>query len=234
VAASGLYIGAENHVFTFTVAGTGTVGNGDLQLEVSDESGDVVGTVNVGDGYAAGDTIEVSDGLKIAVSMGDLNLGDSFQVEVFATTDTSGFLAAAGMNAFFSGTSAAAMRVSSDILDAPDRIAAAWGEELTDNVGALRLASLQERALDDLAGMTPSEYYQRLVANLGEEVASKQSRQENVEAMLQNLQQQKNDLSSVNINDEAALLLVFQQMFQAVAKYLTSLQTTLTTLIDLM
>ena len=34
----------------------------------------------------------------------------------------------------------------------------------------------------------------------------------------------------MNINDEAALLLVFQQMFQAAAKYLNSLQTTLTTL----
>ena len=38
--------------------------------------------------------------------------------------------------------------------------------------------------------MTPGEYYQRLVANLGQEVASKESRQENVEAMLQNLQKQ--------------------------------------------
>ncbi len=234
VAVSGLYTGAENHVFTFTVAGAGAVGNGALQLQVSDENGDVVSTVNVGDGYAAGETIVVSDGLKIAVSTGALNLGDNFQVEVFATTDTSGFLAAAGMNAFFSGASASEMRVSSDILDAPDRIAAAWGANLTDNAGALRLASLQDTALDELDGMTPSEYYQRIVANLGEDVAAKQSRQENVEAMLQNLQQQKNDLSSVNINDEAALLLVFQQMFQAVAKYLTSLQATLTTLIDLM
>ena len=44
----------ENHVFTFTVAGTGAVGNGDLQLDVTDENGDVVGTVNVGAGMPPG------------------------------------------------------------------------------------------------------------------------------------------------------------------------------------
>ena len=38
------------------------------------------------------------------------------------------------------------MEVSSDILDAPDRIATAWGADLTDNAGALRLAALQEEA----------------------------------------------------------------------------------------
>jgi flagellar hook-associated protein FlgK len=37
----------------------------------------------------------------------------------------------------------------------------------------------------------------------------------------------------VNINDEAAQMLVFQQMFQAAAKYLSTLQTTMTALMDI-
>jgi hypothetical protein len=77
-------------------------------------------------GYAAGDVVELNSGIRISVGMGQLNDGDSFEVEAFATTDTSGFLAAAGMNAFFSGSSASEMRVSSDIIDAPDRIATAF------------------------------------------------------------------------------------------------------------
>jgi len=51
--------------------------------------------------------------------------------------------------------------------------------------------------------------------------------------MLQNLQKQRDDLSAVNINDEAAQLLVFEQMFQAAAKYLSGLQMTMTTLLDI-
>lgn len=232
VSVSGLYTGQENHVFTFTVAGSGSVGNGALQLNVTDEDGEMVGTLNIGTGYAAGETIELDNGLKIAVGMGELNAGDSFQVQALATTDTSGFLAAAGMNAFFSGASAIDMQVCREILDAPDRIATAFGGDLADNVGALRLAAVRDEMREDLAGMTPGEYYQKIVADLGQQVALKEARQENVEVMRQNLLKQRDDLSAVNINDEAAQMLLLQQMFQAVAKYLSSLQTTMTALMD--
>ena len=50
---------------------------------------------------------------------------------------------------------------------------------------------------------------------------------------MQNLQKRRDDVSSVNINDEAAQLLVFEKMFQAVARYLNTLQTTMTTLMDM-
>jgi flagellar hook-associated protein 1 FlgK len=233
VSVSGLYSGDKNHVFTFTAAGGGSVGNGSLRLDITDENGDVVGTANIGSGYAAGDAIVLNNGLKIAVGRGELNAGDSFQVEAFATTDTSGFLAAAGMNTFFSGASASAMQVCSDVLDSPGRIATALGGDLTDNTGALRLAAVRDQGIEGLAGMTPSEYYQRTVTDLGQQVALKQSRQQNLEAMLQSLQKQRSDVSSVNINDEAAQLLVFEQMFQAAAKYLSGLQATMTSLMNM-
>ncbi len=118
--------------------------------------------------------------------------------------------------------------------DAPDRIATAFGSDLTDNLGALRLAAVRDEMREDLAGLTPGEYYQRIVADLGQQVALKEARQENVEAMRQNLLKQRDDLSAVNINDEAAQMLLLQQMFQAVAKYLSSLQTTMTALMDVM
>jgi flagellar hook-associated protein FlgK len=51
--------------------------------------------------------------------------------------------------------------------------------------------------------------------------------------MVQNLEARRSEVSSVNINDEAAQLLIFEKMFQAVAKYLTGVQTVLTTLMDL-
>ena len=233
VSVSGLYAGTENHVFTFTVAGSGSVGNGALQLQATDENGEIVGTLNIGTGYAAGDTLELDNGLKIAVGTGALNDGDSFQVQALATSDTSGFLAAAGMNTFFAGDSALDIQVCRDILDTPDRIATAFGSDLADNVGALQLAAVRDEVREDLGGMTPRAYYQQTVADLGQQVALKQARQENVEAIRQNLQTQRDDLSAVNINDEAAQMLLFQQMFQAAAKYLNSLQTALTTLMDL-
>jgi flagellar hook-associated protein 1 FlgK len=230
---SGIYSGSDNQTFTFRVAGSGSVGNGVLRLDVTDANGDVVTTLNIGDGYAAGDAIELSNGLKITLGTGQVNDGDSLNVEALATTDTSGFLAAAGMNTFFSGSSASGMSVCSDIVNAPGRVATAQGSGLTDNTAVLKLAALREEGAESLSGMTPSEYYHRIAANLGQEISLRQSRQDNIEAMTQSLNQRRSEISSVNINDEAAQLLVFEKMFQAMAKYLTSVQTTMKTVIDM-
>lgn len=233
ITVSGIYKEDVNQRFTFTVVGTGSIGNGDLRMDVTNESGVTVSTLNVGAGYAAGDTIEMVNGIKIAMSPGDLNDGDSFDVQAMAATDSSGLLAAAGMNTFFSGASASEMYVCDDIVDAPDRVATAFSGELVDNAAALKLAGVREEEVDSLTGMAPDEYYHRAVANLGQEISLKQSRQDNIEAMIQNLEKRRHDMSSVNINDEAAQLMVFEKMFQAVAKYLTSLQSSMITLMEL-
>jgi flagellar hook-associated protein 1 FlgK len=233
VGVSGIYDGSDNQTFTFRVVGSGSVGNGVLRLDVTDANGDMVTSLNIGAGYAAGDVLELRNGLKITLSMGQLNDGDTFEVDALATADTSGFLAAAGMNTFFSGSSASEMRVCDDVVDSPGRIATALGSDLADNTAVLKLAAVREEAVESLSGMTPSEYYHRIAANLGQEVSLKQSRQDNVEAMIQNLQKRRNDISSVNVNDEAAQLLVFEKMFQAVAKYLSSVQTIMTTVMDM-
>jgi len=233
VTLSGIYNGERNDTFTFTVVGTGSVGNGNLRLDVTDGNGDLVSTVNIGKGYAAGDAIEVHDGICVSLSTGDLNAGDSFQTLCLTTSDTSGFLSAAGMNTFFAGGSAAEMEVVDEIAQTPDRIATAYGADLTDNTAALRLAAVRDKGLESLTGMTPSEYYHRIVANIGQQVDLRESREANVEAMIHNLESHRSEISDVNINDEAAQLMIFEKMFQAMAKYLTTLQTTMNTLMDM-
>ncbi len=233
VEVSGIYVEDANETFTFAVSGTGRVGNGNLRLDVTNAAGDVVSTINIGTGYAAGDVIEMANGIELSMGLGDLNDGDTFEIEAFANTDTSGFLAAAGLNTFFSGTSASDMAVCRTVAADPDRIATAIDAELADNEAALHLARIQDEEAESLEGLTPNEYYQRIVANLGQEVALKESQQSNIEAMLNNLEEQRSEISGVNINDEAAQLLVFQQTFQAVAKYLTTLQDSMTALMNM-
>lgn len=232
VRVSGTYSGAENQTFTFRVVGSGSVGNGDLRLDVMDANGTVINTFNLGAGYAAGDMIELNNGIKISVGTGQLNDGDSFEVDAFGTTDTSGLLAAAGMNTFFSGARASEMGVCNEIVETPDRIATSLGSDLSDNAVALKLAAVRDEAVESLGGLTPGEYYGRTVADLGQQVSLKQSRQDNIEAMIQNLEQRRSEISSVNVNDEAAQLLIFEKMFQAMAKYMSCVQTTMTSLMD--
>lgn len=234
ISVSGIYTGDENQTFTVTVAGIGSVGNGDLRLEVRDGYGEVVATLNVGSGYAAGDKLDIGNGIKISLSPGDLNAGDTFEIDAFANTDTSGFLAAVGINTFFSGSSAIDMAVCSQITSSPGQIATALGPELTDNTNVLRLAALKDKTLGSLSGMTPGEFYRRLAADIGQQLAVKQMRQENVETMIQNLTNRQSEISGVNINEEAAQMLIFEQMFQAMAKFLSTVQSSILTLIEIL
>ncbi len=237
VTVSGIYTGTSNDTLTFTVSGDGSVGNDDsLQLIVTDSTG-MIATVNIGSGYAVGDEITIGNtGIKIALSIGDLNQtieDDKFTVQVFGNTDTSGLLSAVGINTFFSGSNAQNIAVCADITANPKRVATALGEDMTDNNNALRIAALRDQAVTALDSLTPGEYYRRLITDIGQQVSVKQSHQKNVEVMVQNLASQQSEISGVNINDEAARMLIFEQMFKAMAKYLSTLQSSLSTIMEI-
>ena len=237
VAVSGIYAGSSNDTLRFTVSGTGDIGNGTLKLVVKDNdgAGNTIATVNIGSGYAAGEEINVGDtGIRIALSTGDLVDGDYFKVDVFADTDTSDVLAAVGINTFFSGTDVTDIAVCSDIAAAPTRIATALGADTTDNSNVLRLAGLKDQALSSLNAMTPSEFYSQLITDIGQQVSIKQMHRGNIEVIVQNLADQQSNRSGVDINDEAARLLVFEQMFQAMAKYLNLVNDTLSSLMEIL
>jgi flagellar hook-associated protein 1 FlgK len=233
VSVSGIYTGSSNDTFTFTVSGTGNVGNGTLSLTVTNGASETVATLNIGSGYAAGDKLDVGNGIKVSLGTGDLVDGDSFSIDAFSDTDTSGVLAAVGINTFFSGSDASDIAVCSDIDATPGRVATALDADMTDNTNALRLAGLKDETLSSLSSMTLGEFYQRLVTDVGQKISVKQMREDNIEVIVQNLANQQSDISGVNINDEAAQILVFEQMFQAMAKYLGTVQSTISSLMEI-
>jgi flagellar hook-associated protein 1 FlgK len=234
ISVSGIYTGAENQTFQFKVLGSGSVGNDTLQLEVKNAYGQVVATLNIGAGYAAGDKLDVGNGIKVSLGTGDLVDGDSFDVDAFADTDTSGLLAAAGMNTFFSGHNAVNMEVCSDIVSSPSLVATALGADMSDNTNALRMAGLKDQTIGSLGSLTAPEFYRRLVTDIGQQTSIRQMGEDNIGAMVQGLTNQQSEISSVDINDEAAQMLVFQQMFQAVARYINIVNLSVATLIEML
>lgn len=238
VSIMGIYEGDVNDSLVFTVKGNGSVGNGTLALEVRDGNGtgNVFKIVNIGSGYAAGDEIDLGNGIKISLGAGNLaeSDGDSFTVDVFAETDSSGFLAAVGLNTFFSGTCAADMAVCSEISGNPGHIAAAIGPDMTDNNNIMRMADVQNRAMDDLESLSCGEFYRQMVNGIGQQVSLTEMNQDNAEVMVLELNNRQNEISGVDINNEAAQLLVFEQMFQAMAKYMNTINSSMETMMDIL
>jgi flagellar hook-associated protein 1 FlgK len=233
ISVSGIYTGTKNQTFTFTVSGTDSIGNGSLQITVTDGDGNTVTTLNAGSDYAAEDVLDIGNGIKIALGTGDLADGNTFEVDAYVNTDTSGVLAAAGINTFFSGNNASNIAVCSNISDEPSLIATSLGQDTTDNNNALRMADLQNQALTDLDDLTPCEYHRRLITDIAQQVSLRQTQQENTEVLLLNLNNQQSEISGVNINDEAARMLIFEQMFKAMSKYLSTIQSSLATVMEI-
>jgi len=233
--AGGIYTAPANETFTMTVQGGGRVGvDTGLTVEVRNGAGDLVSTLNVGEGYAAGEKIEIYEGLEIAFGTGTLMAGEQLEVDAVADADPTGFLAEAGMATLFQGHSAVGMAVRQDILDDPRRLATARGTDMDDNAAVRRMAELGEEKLPGLGDAAVTDFYRLLVTGIGQKVALRQVRQQSLEAVLQQLENQRDATSGVDINEEAAKLLVFEKMFQSMAKLLQSQQRAMDTMIELL
>jgi len=238
ITVSGIYTGTTNQTYTFTVKGDGSVGNGTLELEVTDGGSNVIATVNIGSGYAAGDKIDIGDtGIEIALTAGDLDEtteDDEFTVQALANSDTSSLLASVGINTFFFGNSAENINVNSNIIANSGLMATALGPEMTDNLNAKRMAEVKDQTIVGLDSLTCGEFYRRMSTGVGQMVSVKQINENNIDAMMLTLQNQQSKTSGVDINDEAAQLLIYQQMFQAMAKYLSTLNSSMATIMEIL
>ena len=99
-----------------------------------------------------------------------------------------------------------------------------------DNTNASRMEALRDQAISSLNSLTMGEFYRRLVADIGQKLSLKQMRYNNLTSMVQNLATRQAEISGVDVNEEAAQLLIFEHMFQAVAKYMSILRSTMSTL----
>ena len=238
-AISGIYSGTTNQTFTCTVVGSGQTGlDAGLALQVRDGDDNLLKTFYVGAGYEAADPrnaqkLEIADGIFISFNSGTLNDGEMFTIEALASSDTSGLLAAAGINTFFLGTDASSIAVDPNIISDPSRIATAVGPEMNDSNNIEKMAALAQQGWDKLDNESPSEYFKGMIALLGQKISLKDMEHSNLTGLLQNLANQQDSVSGVNINDEAAQMLVFQRMFQAVGKYMQTVKSSMDTVMQL-
>ncbi len=229
---SGRYNGSTNDTYTFTaLAPGGTIGStSGLQVEVRDSSSNLVATLDVGSGYTAGNTLEVANGVSVSFSAGDINTGDTFDIDVINDSDETDLLAALGINTFFSGKDASDINIEKRIQDNVTLIATSIGES-GDNTNALRLSALQND--NSVVGNTTlSDYLHQIAAALGEEANNAYKSEEKYTALDRSLQNRREEVSGVNVDEELVTLIRFQQAYQASAKYISTVDRLINTLLN--
>ncbi|MBL8728246.1 MAG: flagellar hook-associated protein FlgK [Planctomycetes bacterium] len=236
IAAEGTYTGASNQQFTFVPAGDGLIGQTpDLRVRVLDSAGNLVTTLDVGEGYEPGRPLDLGNGIQVSFGAGAISAtdGQAFSLDALADSDTSDLLVAIGMNAFFLGSNASDIEVNGDLLANPSRLAAGIGTADGDGSNLDRLLSLRGLDLDDLEGTTIEDFYADLVGDVGFRTAAATSDLTAQNQLMQQLQAQRDSVSGVNLDEETVDMLRFQQSYEAAARFISVVQDMTTTLINL-
>lgn len=234
----GIYDGEnQDYTLTFRVdgGGEGQIGiTENLALEIRNGDGEVVRTVQVGKGYAAGDREDVEHSLSMMLSTGTVSDGESFQIKARSDSDTSNFLVAAGMNTFFAGDAANNMRVRETFYDDAHRLATAVGPAGNDSMNTQRMASIADVRLDGLGFATVADYHRDFVSDIGQMAMVRQSRVEAAEAVATQLKNQRDAVSGVDPNEQAAQLIIFERMFQSMSKFISVQDESLESLMNML
>ncbi|MCH8312212.1 MAG: hypothetical protein IID17_04430 [Nitrospinae bacterium] len=150
-----------------------------------------------------------------------------------ARPDTSGVLAALGINTFFSGSDARSIAVNETLKAQPSLLASASVFLPGDGSMAGRIAQLSSLASNRLDATSIPAFY-RLMA--GASAVATAAARDNVDAassILTSLQTQRESISGVNLDEEAIQLIKFQRAFQGTARFIGVVDDLLAELITL-
>jgi flagellar hook-associated protein FlgK len=230
----GTYNGTANDRFTYKVVGTGTVGvTAGLALEVRNNAGQLLGTYNIGQGYAPGSALTTANGVTVKLTTGTVNDGDTFAADVVATADTAGILPALGVNTFFQGQDAGSIGVRPDLAANPTQLALSRTGDPGDGGALVQLAALRDAPL--VGGQQSlQQAFATLTGNTGTAVSDLTTRQQAQDAITQRLQAQQQTVSGVDSNEELVKMLQFQRAFQVASRYVSVVNTTYDALVQIL
>ncbi len=120
--------------------------------------------------------------------------------------DTSGVLAAFGLNTFFSGDDAMSISITSAIEANTDLVAAARSSSPGDNTNAQRMTALRHELVLDNGSSTIEGFYEELVGKLGAESASIQDQFASQRVMTEQVLNERDAISGVSIDEEKGQL----------------------------
>ncbi len=158
---------------------------------------------------------------------------DTGDYQVTFSEDTSGALAALGINTFFTGGDARDVAVNGVINANPGLIAAARGHVVGDNSNALALEGLRDRGLPSLGNQSLSEVWSRHVEDIAVRLGQANTQVKASAIVRENLEAQQQSVSGVNTDEEAINLLSYQRAYQASARFLTVVDEMMQTLLNI-
>ncbi len=200
---------------------------------------DGIGADTTLDSLAADITANVPNVTATVLSNGKLQLSSASGYSFTFLDDTSGSLAALGLNTFFTGTGSIDIGVNPIISGNVNYLAAARpidNPELFsgDNGNAIRLSALQDLAVASLGGVSLNEHYNSSMAQLAVSSSAASGAEKAANVIFDSLTAQRESISGVNLDEEAVNLIQFQRAYEGAARYMQVVDDMLKTLLGLL
>ncbi len=179
--------------------------------------------------------LDAIDGLSAEIQVnGQLLLKTtSSDLEFTFGDDTSGVLAALGINSFFTGTVGSDIRVRDSLLADPSKLAVSQGGVGADTLNGERMANLLTTPLETRNGSTLSQVYEKWMGETAQASALSQAVAEGYRSFQATLEGEHLGLSGVNLDEEAVNMLTYQRSYQAAARVISTISDLLETLVSL-
>ncbi len=224
----GNYNGGFNEQFTVSFSGTGTIGvTPGLQATIRDQSGQIVATHQVGAGYEANTPLQIRDGITVQLASGTVNATDQASVFAVTNSDTTGLLAAAGINSFFEGVDVSGFRVKPEIFQHPESLAGTTTGVPGDALNFAAMASLRDLRFDALGGRTFVEEMADTTADAGLRVQAADTQNQQSISYQERLEADRNSVSGVDVNEEMLKMMEVERAYQAATRFITTVDATL-------
>ena len=180
--------------------------------------------------------LDAVDGISASVSLDNQLViqSDSSHIEFGFEKDTSGTLAALGINTFFTGADARNLGVNKEVLTDGAKFASSLlGISSVDNDNAIQLSELQDRLLSAQGGRSIGGIYQQLVNGTTQGATTTASIADGLRTFEGTLQADAQAVSGVNLDEEAIDMIQLQRAYQASARYIRTVSELLDVLVNL-
>jgi flagellar hook-associated protein 1 FlgK len=179
--------------------------------------------------------LDAVDGLSATVDVnGRLVLASESPNARFSfSNDTSGTLAALGVNTFFSGSSATDLGVNKAVVSDPTKFAASRSGIDGDTSNAVDLAAFLNRPLETADGRSINQVYGQVVNDVTQGASIAHSVAEGYRTFEATLYGQQLAVSGVSLDEEAVTMLSYQRAYQATARLIQTINELMETLAGL-
>jgi flagellar hook-associated protein 1 FlgK len=179
--------------------------------------------------------IDAVAGASAAISNGRLTISADSGYQFFFSNDGANALMAVGLNTFFEGADASDMAINSAVQSDVNKIAAATEYDALpgDNRNALAIADLQNQTVMAGGMSTFDGFYGSFIGQVGTESLDAQRNASYQASLVDQLQNRREQVSGVSLDEEMTNLIKFQHAYNASAQMIRVVDEMLDTVLGL-